>query len=282
MIDKNVLKKIKIIIFDLDGTLLTNDGTVGKKTKGLIKKLEKHEVHFSFASGRLHSAIVDIASELEIDTPLISLDGSLIKSHPNGDILFEFFVKKKHVKKAIKYAEGFALNIALCHADAIYYTEANDLIPQIMEKFGAKYEKVESYNDLMSKTLEVVIAGDNRKYMKYVSERMSFPYSVGLNTSYFKSQKHENIYYLEIRRKKTSKGKGMLRLLKYLKIKPEEAAVVGDWHNDISLFKTGAFNVAMFNAIPELKRMAKFITKKNNNEEGVSEFLEEVLKVKVN
>lgn len=280
MIDKNVLKKIKIIIFDLDGTLLADDGTVGEKTKFLIKELKKHDVHFSFASGRLHSAIVNLASELEIDTPLISLDGSLIKSHPGGEVLFEFFVKKRHVKKALNFAQKFTLNIALCHADAIYYTEENDTIPQLMEKFGAKYEKVESYDDYLSQTLEVVFSGDNRKYMKYVWERMSFPYSFGLNTSYFKSHRHENIYYLEIRRKKTSKGKGMLRLLKYLKIKPEEAAVTGDWHNDVSLFKTNSLKVALANAVPEIKALADIVTEKNNNEDGISEFLEEVLNAK--
>jgi Cof subfamily protein (haloacid dehalogenase superfamily) len=277
---KDVLKKIKIVVFDLDGTLLADNGTIGEDTRLLIKKLKEYDVHFTFATGRLHSAITYMAEDLGLKVPLVSLDGSLIKSYPEGKTLFESFVKKKHVKKALDYVKQYTLNVALCHADAIYYTEENYIITQLMEKFGARYEQVDSYDDYFDKTLEISIAGDNKNFMKYIWERMSFPYSFGLKSSYFKSHRHDNIYYVEIRKKNASKGSGMLRLIKYLKIKPVEAAVIGDWYNDISLFKTKAFKVALANAVPEIKRMADLITERNNNEDGTAEFLEKLLEAK--
>ena len=276
----DVLKKLKIVVFDLDGTLLADNGTIGEDTRTLIKKLKEYDVRFTFATGRLHSAITYMAEDLELKVPLVSLDGSLIKSYPEGKTLFESFVKKKHVKKALDFVKQYTLNIALCHADAIYYTEENYIITQLMEKFGARYEQVDSYEDYFDKTLEISIAGDNKNFMKYIWERMSFPYSFGLRSSYFKSHRHDNIYYVEIRKKNASKGSGMLRLLKYLKLKPGEAAVVGDWYNDISLFKTKAFKVALANAVPEIKRMADLITERSNNEDGTAEFLEKLLKAK--
>jgi Cof subfamily protein (haloacid dehalogenase superfamily) len=280
MADITALQKLKIVVFDLDGTLLSDNGTIGENTKNLIRKLREYNVRFTFATGRLHSAITFFAEELDLKVPLVSLDGSLIKSYPEGKTLFESFVKKKHVKKALDYVKQYTLNVALCHADAIYYTEENYIISQLMEKFGAKYEQVDSYEDFYDKTLEISIAGDNKNSMKYIWERMSFPYSIGLKSSYFKSHRHDNIYYVEIRRKNASKGSGMVRLLKYLKIKPEEAAVVGDWYNDISLFRTKAYKVALANAVPEIKRMSDIITEKSNNEDGASEFLEKLLKAK--
>ena len=276
----DVLKNIKIVVFDLDGTLLADNGTIGEETKALIKKLKDFDVRFTFATGRLHSAITYMAEDLNLKVPLVSLDGSLIKSYPEGKTLFESFVKIRHVKKAVNYVKQYTLNVALCHADAIYYTEENYIITQLMEKFGAKYEQVENYEDYYDKTLEISIAGDNKNFMKYIWERMSFPYSLGLRSSYFKSHRHDNIYYVEIRKKNASKGSGTLRLLKYLKIRPHEAAVVGDWYNDISLFKTKAFKVALANAVPEIKRMADLITERSNNEDGTAEFLEKVLKAK--
>ncbi|MFZ0455841.1 MAG: HAD family hydrolase [Ignavibacteriaceae bacterium] len=276
----NVLKKIKIVVFDLDGTLLADNGTIGEDTRTLIRKLKEYDVRFTFATGRLHSAITYMAEDLGLKVPLVSLDGSLIKSYPEGKTLFESFVKKKHVKKALDYVKQYTLNIALCHADAIYYTEENYIITQLMEKFGARYEQVDTYDDYFDKTLEISIAGDNKNFMKYIWERMSFPYSFGLKSSYFKSHRHDNIYYVEIRKKNASKGSGMLRLLKYLKLKPNEAAVIGDWYNDISLFKTKAYKVALANAVPEIKRMSDLITEKSNNEDGTAEFLEKLLKAK--
>ncbi|HVO72503.1 MAG TPA: HAD family hydrolase [Ignavibacteriaceae bacterium] len=267
-------------MFDLDGTLLSNRGQIGTETSELIKKLKSLKVRFSFASGRLHTAMIKYAGELEIDTPLISLDGCLIKSWPGDKVLFESFVKEKYVRKAINFAEDFLVNVALCHDSAIYYTEQNAIIPQIIEKFGANFEPVESYEKLCDRTLEVVLAGDNRGAIKYIYERMHLPYSFGLNTSLIKSSTYEGIYYLEIRRKGSSKAKGFQRLLKYLKIRETDAAVVGDWYNDISLFQTKAVKVALSNAVPEIKRLADIVTKRNNDEDGTGEFLRVLLKSK--
>ncbi|MFO7448255.1 MAG: HAD family hydrolase [Ignavibacteriaceae bacterium] len=277
---KSRLKKLKIIVFDLDGTLLSDDGTVGENTLKLVPELKKLGVKFSIASGRLHSAVIAFAEQLQLESPLISLDGSLIKSHFTNTVLFESFVKDKYVLKAIDFADKFLINIALCHADAIYFTDRNSAVPQILDRYGARFEEVDSLDDYCDKTLEIVFAGDNRNSINFVSNRLRFPYAFGLNTALFKSQKQSGIYYFEIRKKGSSKGTGFLRLLKFLKISPRNSAVIGDWHNDISLFNTPAFKVAVANAIPELKRKADMVTTKTNNEDGVAEFLELVLKAK--
>ncbi len=280
MNDISSFKNIKLIVLDLDGTLLDDAGQIGAETKKLVKELRDKEVIFTFASGRLHSALTVFAAELNITSPLISLDGSMIKSYPKGEVIFESVIKPKYVLKSLEYADALLINIALCHADAIYYTENNAIIPQIMDKFGAKYELVDSYERFSSKTLEIVFAGDNSPSIRYIEERMMFPYRLGLTTSFFRSQSHDGISYLEIRRNGTSKGKGLMRLLKYYKLKPSESAVIGDWYNDISLFETPAYKVAIANAVPEIKRKADHITERTNNQDGVAEFLEKVLRAK--
>ena len=208
------------------------------------------------------------------------MDGALIKSHREGTVLFESFVKEKYVRKAITLADTFLLNIALCHDDAIFYTERNSVIPQIMEKFGARYEEVKSYDEYCSRTLEVVFASDYKDNLRYVYNRLGFPYTFGLDRSYFRSQSRDNIYYLEIRNKGTSKGMGFKRLLKYMKYKVSQAAVIGDWYNDLSLFEVGGFKVAVSNAVAEVKRHADFITAHDNNSGGVGEFIEMILRAK--
>ncbi len=280
MESNNTLGNIKVIFFDLDGTLLSNEGEIGKETKELVYELKKYDVHFTFASGRLHSALTRYAEELEIDTPLVSLDGCMIKSYPEGTVIFESFIKEKYVKKALNFANDFLLHVALCHADAIYYTENNSVIPVVMDKFGAKYEEVKSYDEYTNQTLEVVFAGDNKDSIRYIKDEMNFPNTIGISASYFKSNSYEGVYYLHIRKKNISKGKGALRLLKYLKVKEENSAVIGDWYNDISLFSTRAVKVALANAVPEIKSLANIITKRTNNEDGTAEFLEMVLKAK--
>ncbi|MDP2366384.1 MAG: HAD-IIB family hydrolase, partial [Ignavibacteria bacterium] len=255
---------------------------LGEKTKQYIRDLKKFGVLFSFASGRLHSALTPLAEELKIHSPLISLDGSVIKSTAGKLFIYRSFLKQKHVKKAIEFSEKYLINIALCHTEAIYYTLENSVIPELMDKFGATYKEVNSYDDLTTKTLEIVFAGDNRRTVEFLRDKLSFPFTLGISISFFRSQSHEGIHYLEVRRSGSSKGKALYRLLKYLNIKEENTVVIGDWYNDISLFKTKAIKVAPKNAIPELKKNADYVLNKTNNEEAVADFLEALLKAKMN
>lgn len=280
MSDFNRLKNIDLVVFDIDGTLLNNDGAVGDKTKQLIKELKKFGVIFSFASGRLHSAIMPIAEDLNIRVPFISLDGSVIKSSASKEFIYKAFLKQKHVLKAIELSEQYLINIALCHADAIYYTEYNSVIPKLVDKYGAVYKEVKSYEDYTSETLEIVFAGDNKRAVEYLRDKFSFPFTFGCTTSFFRSHTYDEIYYLEVRKSGSSKGKALMRLIKELKVDINNTAVLGDWYNDISLFETKALKVAVQNAILELKNNADIVLKKTNNEDGVSEFLESLLKAK--
>jgi len=278
----NLLKNIKLIVTDIDGTLVNDNGELGFESKKLIKELMKLNVMVSLATGRLHSAVTDISKELSLNGYIISLDGALIKNSVDDKTIYESYLRTSRVKKAIALSEENLINIVLCHASSIYYTENNSVIPTLLSKYGASYTKVDSYSDYISGTLEIVCSSDMKDSIKKMEEKFSFPYTFGCNTSYFRSKKNENIFYLEIRKAGSSKGKAVIRILKHLSIKPTQTAVIGDWYNDITMFETKAVKVAMANAIPELLNAADIVTAKSNKEDGIAEFFEMVLKSKRN
>jgi hypothetical protein len=280
MLKSNSLKEIKLIVTDIDGTLLNDNGELGIESKKLLKELMKENVIISLATGRLHSAVTEVANELSLNGYVISLDGAMIKNYHQDKIHYESFLRAGQVKKAIAIAENLLINIALCHSSTIYYTEYNSVIPSLLSKYGAFYAQVDSYEDYLSGTLEIVCSSDIKDSIKQMEEKFNFPYSIGCNTSYFRSKKNENIYYLEIRKAGSSKGKALMRLLKHLSIKPSQAAVIGDWYNDITMFQSNAVKVAVANAIPELLNIADYITTKSNRDDGTAEFFEMVLKSK--
>lgn len=280
MLKSNSLKEIKLIVTDIDGTLLNDNGELGIESKKLLKELIKENVIISLATGRLHSAVTEVANELSLNGYVISLDGAMIKNYHQDKIHYESFLRAGQVKKAIAIAENLLINIALCHSSSIYYTEYNSVIPSLLSKYGAFYTQVDSYEGYFSRTLEIVCSSDIKDSIKQMEEKFNFPYSIGCNTSYFRSKKNENIYYLEIRKAGSSKGKALMRLLKHLSIKPSQAAVIGDWYNDITMFQSNAVKVAVANAIPELLNIADYITTKSNRDDGTAEFFEMVLKSK--
>ncbi len=280
--DKDTLKNINHIITDIDGTLLDDNGNLGAKSIKLLKNLMDLNVKISFATGRLHSAVTDLAKQISLNGYIVSLDGALIKNLADDKTIYESYLKKSHVKKAIALCEEYLVNIVLCHSSAIYYTENNSVIPSLLSKYGASYTNVESYSDYVLGTLEIVCSSDMKNSIKEIEERFTFPYTFGCNTSYFRSKKNENIFYLEIRKAGSSKGKAINRIMRDLAAKPAQTAVIGDWYNDLTMFDTSAFKVAVANAIPELINKADFVTSRSNNEDGVAEFLEIVLKSKRN
>lgn len=274
------LNSLKLIVSDIDGTLLDDNGELGMESKKLIRELMKEDVIISLATGRLHSAVREVADELSLNGYIISLDGALIKNFVGDETIFESYLKKRHVKKALELSQQLLVNIVLCHGASIYYTENNSIIPSLLSKYGAFYTKVSSYDDYIKNTLEIVCSSDVKNSIKQMEDKFNFPYTIGCNTSYFRSKKNENIFYLEIRKAGCSKGKAYRRLLRHLSLKHEQAAVIGDWYNDITMFDTKGVKVAVANAIPELLNAADIITTKTNKDDGTAEFFEMVLKAK--
>ena len=276
------LKNIKLLVADIDGTLLNDNGELGQESKKLIKELMNEGVAFCLATGRLHSAVTELAKELSLNGFIISLDGAIIKEYKNDKTIFESFLKTRHVKKAISISNDLLINIVLCHASSIYYTEYNSVIPSLLSKYGALYKQVDTYEKYLSRTLEIVCSSDVKQSIKEMEKSFNFPFSIGSSTSYFRSKKNENIFYLEIRKAGCSKGKALDKLLRHILVKPEQTAVIGDWYNDITMFETKALKVAVANAVPELLNVADIVTRESNNKDGAAEFFEMVLKSKRN
>ena len=118
--ETNNLKNIKLIVTDIDGTLVDDNGKLGSESKKLLMELMKHDVSISLATGRLHSATTELAKELSLNGYIISLDGAVIKEYKNDRTIFESFLKHRHVKKAISISNDLLVNIVLCHASSIY------------------------------------------------------------------------------------------------------------------------------------------------------------------
>ncbi len=280
MITSFDLSKIKLIVSDIDGTLLNDGGILGNKTKNLLSQLMDNGIKFSLATGRLHSAVRELASEIRLNGTVISLDGSVIKDYSNDKIIFESFIKPSSVKKAIQLAGRHLVNIALCHSDAIYFTENNSFIPEILSKYGAKYQEVDSYVDYINNTLEIIFVSDMQESITKIRDQFVFPRTIGCNISYYRSASKQNMYFLEVRKGGSSKGKALKRLLKYYRMNWNNIAVLGDWYNDVSMFETDALKVTVANAVPEIVLKADMVTKGTNEQEGVCEFFEMILKSK--
>lgn len=266
------LKNIKLIVSDVDGTLTNNENEVGEETKELVRKLREKGILFSFATQRIHSSVVNFAREMEIEIPIISVNGALIKDL-KGNVVSSSLINPKHVKKAIGFSEKYFVRVALCYGEEIVYTESNSVLRDFMYRLGTEYSLVESYDDYLDNVLEIIMLGNEKPIIKHIQKKLNFPAKIFNTAKYFRSSSKHGVYHLEVRKSGTSKKTGMQKLTKHLGFKKKQVAVLGDWFNDRDLFEYGGFNVALQNAVAELKLKADYVTERTNEDDGVAEFL---------
>ncbi len=270
---KKRFSRIKLIVSDIDGTLINSNNEISELTIDIIKKLNNKKIFFSLASQRVHSSIIPIAKELNIDLPYISLNGALIQNVEGNVILNKSVIDKKYVEKAVRLAEKHYVKIALCYNDRIVYTENNSVVKDFMPRFGTTYTLVDTYNDYTDNVLEIIMSGNDRKVMREIHRRMQLPFGIYLKVKYHRSQTYEGVYNIEVLRKGVNKKTGLKLLTGYLGLGKKEIMVFGDWYNDRDLFQFGGTNIALANAVDELKDVADYITDKSNEEDGIGRFL---------
>lgn len=270
---KKRFQRIRLVVSDIDGTLVSNDNVLSDLTIDIVRKLKQKNIYFSLASQRVHSSIVPIAEKLDITIPYISLNGALIQNTDESLILNKSVIDKKYVSKAIKLAEKLYVKIALCYNDRIVYTEDNSVIKDFMTRLGTTYTLVDSYENYLENVLEIIMSGNDRKNMKYIYHKMQPPFGMFLKVKFNRSQSFESVYSVEILRKGVNKNTGLKILTKHFNLSKNEVLVFGDWYNDRDLFQFGGTNIALANAVDELKEISDFITDKTNDEDGVAHFL---------
>lgn len=276
----NDLKNVKLIILDMDGTLLNKEGKVSNNITKLIHILKKIDVFVTLASARVHSSMLKFAELLEIDIPIISLDGALIKNRKGDIVIHQAIIRPSVVHKTIKLAEQYLVQIGLCHQDEIFYNEDSSSLPMILEKAGAKYKQVKSFDNHINDTLEIVCTSDNKNSLELISRKLKFPFALGNSVNIFRSRLYPNIHYLECKKSGSTKANALYKLIRYLKVKEKNTLVAGDWYNDIPMFKTKAIKVALKNSVPGLKMRADIILKRTNDEDGLQEIFEKIIFLK--
>ncbi len=76
-----------------------------------------------------------------------------------------------------------------------------------MDKYGALYKEVESYDNLTDKTLEIVFASDNKRTIEFIRDKFSFPFTFGTSISFLNPKLTKEFIILKIRRSGSFKRK---------------------------------------------------------------------------
>lgn len=262
-------KGTKLIVLDIDGTLMGSDFVISDKVKNSIKKVVDKGCLVTLATGRMYAAAVKTAQELGITLPLITYQGALVKEFFKSDKeLLHQDIKHDLSMNIIEDLRDFDVQINIYLNDELISETDTEILREYADKRYIPFKVVDSFNNVVNINSTKILAIDkNIEKVDEIKKFLSKKYKGVLNVT------KSTPYFCEIVNSSVSKGEAVLKLAKYLGIKPSEIMAIGDQDNDKDMLKVAKYPIAMGNATYAVKKMACYVTSDVYND-GVSEVLD--------
>lgn len=257
--------KVKLVVSDMDGTLLNTNSEVSARFFNQFKELKKKNIHFVAASGRQYQSILEKLSIIKDDISIIAENGGLMSHNNKQEILLQLTPNDvRHCIEVMRKIDD--VHIVLCGRKSAYIETSNK---EFISKFENYYSEYEIVDDLIQVTddefLKIAV------YHFENSEIHILPHITKLKGRFQATVSGQN--WLDISHADANKGYALSILQERLGITKDETMVFGDYNNDLQMLQLASFSYAMANAHEDVKKIARFQTK-SNSEEGVETILD--------
>lgn len=252
--------KTKMILTDLDHTLLRSDGSISARTKRVLKECQNRGILVAIATARYWIGAEPYIEELQPNYE-ITTDGTLIHKHGKQVYSCNMDVKDANqiVNDLLEYNPKTEITVA--SGRQVYWNSHH-----ISE--SKKLHKA-FYNDYSS-PLECQVN-------KIVAELSNGDIAVEIANKYnCRLQCYRNENWYAFLPKNAGKIQAISELIKILNISLDEIVSFGDDINDIEMLKICGIGVAVDNAVAEVKATANCVTLSNDND-GVAYWIEKNL-----
>ena len=286
---------IKVIASDMDGTLLNNNHVFSEKTIQSIKKACEKGIRFMVVTGRNYVSAMEaldntglicdyiLSSGAEIRDPKREVKRSIVLSFDECEYLYEKLKKygigimfcseeKNYVIGTFEEADEGILN----YIKYFHETKDKDELRKsyLYKVMWAKTKELPDYNALRKNNVPITkmfLVDDDVELLQKIKAELEENGNLAVSSS-FKNN-------LEVTDIKAQKGPILKEYVESLGYTMDEVMVLGDSLNDYSMLEMdfGA-TIAMANADEEIKKVAKYMTK-SNEEDGVAYVIDEMLKM---
>ncbi len=262
------MNKIKLIIADLDGTLLDDEGRLDPEIIQISNQLREKGILFSLASGRNRVIMTDFVEAMKIEVPYMSDNGANVWK--KDECLKTYYLNRDYNNIILKILNEEKLPFNGYSTKAAYYNLESERLNKVRNRLGDKlhHEVFTSDKDFSDELFyKITLDSIGNDHMDEVVKRITEL----CKDAYMK--KAEGTFYA-ITAKGVDKGRACLELADILSLKPEEIMVFGDNNNDVSMFKVAGESVCVANAKEDIVKQAKHVCG-TNNEHGPVLFLKE-------
>jgi len=241
------MSKIKLVVTDIDGTLMEMNGSLHQKTIDIVKKMSKQGVKVVIATGRMYNAARPVVEELGLDTPIICYQGAMIRDEK--DIYFERNVAKSTVLNIIDDLRNYNAHINLYLRDRLIVEQDDKYIKAYAGDRFLKYEVVSDLKDVAEDATKMLAIDEDADLVTKIRDEMKIKYP-------FLNIVKSTDYYCEFVNNEADKGFAINHLAEVWNLKKDEILAIGDQDNDIEMIKAAGIGIAMGNCSPNLRKAA--------------------------
>ncbi|MDT0688234.1 HAD family hydrolase [Salegentibacter sp. F188] len=258
---------IKLIVTDMDGTLLNDQHEIHPDFWKMEEALTEKGIIFSVASGRQFYNLESKFERIKDRMLFFAENGTHVVR--NGEELYVNPLDREAAKEFINIGRKIeGAQLILCGKTSAYVECDDEEFIREIQQYYKRLKYVENLDEVEDTILKVTIC-DNKGV-----EEHSFPHYKKFQGDY-KVAIAARIF-LDITSATANKGNAIRRVQEELNISPEETLVFGDYLNDLEMMENAKFSYAMKNAHSEIIAASKFITSFDNNENGVLKTIEEL------
>ncbi|PLS07190.1 Cof-type HAD-IIB family hydrolase [Neobacillus cucumis] len=260
----------KMIVLDLDDTLLQDDHTISPRTKQSLMDAQKLGVKVVLASGRPTYAMYDIAEELELKeygSFILSFNGAKITNCQTGEEIFSSTLSPETAHRLYNLSRREDVWIHTYIGDLIVTEAGNQYTDIESDITGLDIFEVDSFVASVNEPVVKVLMLDAPEKLAEVEKKLQQELADELSVMRSKP------FFLEFTEKGVTKGTSLNHLIGKLGITREEVMAIGDSYNDLAMIEFAGLGVAMGNAPEDIKEKANYVTDTNMND-GVAKVVE--------
>lgn len=265
----------KLLVLDVDGTLLNEEGVISKRTLAALRKAQQMGVVIALASGRPLHGLLPIVQHLDLDKYggyILAYNGAQILNAKTDKIILSQSIEKEVFPFIEKEANKHNMAIFTYNESQVLTNDASN--PYIIKEARINNMEVQEFKPLSSaidfNPHKCIMVNDDLSEIMKLEEEFKMRLDGVMNV--FRTEP----YFLEIVPELIDKSNALGVLLETLHISAKEAIVIGNGVADYSMIQMAGLGVAMGNATDSVKRCADVVTE-SNNEDGIALIVEEYI-----
>ncbi len=273
--DQNTAQQIKLVALDMDGTTLREDKTFSERLIKVVHKIQDMGITVAICTGRAPESIAGFAKTLGLDKGhgycVCFNGGALINLDDINKDLAISYLEAHDIIDIEALARSVDCVIHAYSTRRLLITESNIVFTEMeIASSMQPFEFIEFPHGLSKdeKAYKLIAVGDEDKL-----DRMRAAIPDSYEKRFTIARTHPN--FLEFMIKGCNKGATLSKLCSILNIGMENVASFGDAENDIEMVRDAGVGVAVANAMPALKAVAKYQTF-NYLDDGVARYLEKL------